>query len=289
MTAAPLLLACLLAPQDAPPNAEAPAAGLAGEALRERAVAELEAALDAPLAEENGLQDLRPGDTLAEAVERLLPGHVVRPDTPRLDVEGIDLRDITLDNPPVLPAGRFSVRAAFEEVLDAWPDIPLTFINDGGVLKITTQDYADERQLTRTYPVRDLLEAAGPSAVARRPIPPFIRGSQPGVPVRVDTESPPTPLEVALAAEGWLTDVVQSTTGGIDHGGGWYEIDGEGGSLEFFNGLLTVRQTEAVHRQIAVLLNDLRTADDAQPWTVPLTLPAAAEPASAESAEEPTE
>ncbi|QDT15529.1 hypothetical protein [Alienimonas californiensis] len=299
MTAALLLLACLCVPQDAPPEPEAPAAG-----LRDRAVAELEAALDAPLAEENGLQDLRPGDTLAEAVENLLPGHVVRPDTPRLDLEGIDLRDLPLENPPRLPAGRFSVRTAFEELLESVTDVPLTLINDGGILKITTQDYAEERLLTRTYAVRDLLEAAGPSAAARRlpnfndprlrpggncfgpPYDPVAEATDVADVWRADDGNPPaTPLETALIAEQPLIDLIFATTGGLREGGGWEEIDGEGGSLEFFNGLLTVRQTEPVHRQIAHLLADLRAADAAQPWTVPLTLP---DPGAA-PAQEPNE
>ena len=62
-----------------------------------------------------------------------------------------------------------------------------------------------------------------------------------------------------------LIDLVISTTGGFDSGGAW-ETDGGPGTLEAlrYGGpgdvrfVLVARQTEAVHRQIAALLADLR-------------------------------
>ncbi|QDT15528.1 hypothetical protein [Alienimonas californiensis] len=305
MIAAPLLLACLLAPPAVPEEGEP----LAGLALERRAAAELEAALDAPLA---AAVDIRPDTSVTNALSILLPDQTVLPDTPALDLEGIDLRDLPLPYGLRLPAGRFPVRTAVDEVLRQVNDVPLAFLNDGGILRVTTQDAADETLFTRVYPVRDLLEAAGPSYAWEPPmtapqgfgagqgaglgqfsLPPVANqvgaGAEP--PAATGESEPPSPLDVALAAEQPLIDLIQTLTGGLDQGGGWEEIDGEGGSIETFNGVLTIRQTQAVHRQIETLLADLRVAFQQQPWTFPTDLPQAEPPPTAPnaSAEEPTE
>ena len=304
MFAAPLLIACVLAPPDAPPNDGPPDDWPTGAELERRAVAELDAALDAPLAEPFAS---RPGDTVAEIVAKILPDQIVRPDTPRLDLEGLDLRDLPVAQAVEFPADRFPARVVFEEVLEAAGGVPLTIVNDGGVLKITTQDYADERLVTRLYNVRDLLEAAGPACAATPPPPHHYHGggfsggmggglgggqedgagrfSLPAAANQIGSgqlgsarptgppapaDDPETPLEIALAAQQPLIDVIMSVTGGAEYGGGWEEIDGTGGSIEVFNGVLTIRQTEAVHRQIAALLEELRTAFDARPWSFPV-------------------
>ncbi|MFH5805123.1 hypothetical protein [Alienimonas sp. DA493] len=304
MSAAPLLLVCLLAPP-AVPGENAPLTGLA---LERRAAAELEAALDAPPAE---AVDIRPETSLPDALSILLPDQTVLPDTPRLDLEGVDLRDLSLADGLRLPAGRFPVRTAVEEALILVNDVPLTYLNDGGVLRITTQDYADETLVTRVYPVRDLLAAAG-AAYHWDPVPTRIEsaqgptGGQFGpLPVvnRVDegsalaagTNGNASTLDAAVSAEQPLIHLIQTVTGGIDQGGGWEEIDGEGGAMSFFNGVLTVRQTQAVHRQIETLLADLRAAFTEQPWTVlsdlRLAEPATADPTETETgtAAEPAE
>ena len=303
MLAAPLLIVCLLAPPDAGPAGGPPDDQPTGAELERRAVAELDAALDAPLAEPF---IARPGETLAEILPRILPDQIVRPDTPRLDLEGLHLRDLPVEQAIEFPAGRFPARVVFQEAFDQVGDVPLTLINDGGILKITTRDYADERLLTRVYNVRDLLEAAGP-ACAAPPWPTIYGGSMGGcfgggvlgngglgsgqedgaghfsLPTVANqfgiaqptgplppAEEPDTPLEIAVAAQQPLIDVIQYVTGGVDQGGGWEEVDGIGGTINVFNGVLTIRQTEAVHRQIAALLEELRTAFDARPWSFPV-------------------
>ncbi|NNJ28173.1 hypothetical protein LzC2_42850 [Planctomycetes bacterium LzC2] len=65
-----------------------------------------------------------------------------------------------------------------------------------------------------------------------------------------------------------LIDLIHATTGGVGEGGGWEEIEGEGGAMEYLEtgpagtgrAVLVVRQTDAVHRQIVALLTDLRAA-----------------------------
>ncbi|MEM9704401.1 MAG: hypothetical protein AAF907_18310, partial [Planctomycetota bacterium] len=63
-----------------------------------------------------------------------------------------------------------------------------------------------------------------------------------------------------------LVRVIVSVTGGAQFDGGWQDIDGEGGTIEHFNGLLAVRQTAAVHRQIEELLAALRSSAGERGW-----------------------
>ncbi|MFH5805923.1 hypothetical protein [Alienimonas sp. DA493] len=113
----------------------------------------IRAALDQP----TSLAGLRPGDTLAEALDALAGLHqiTILPDNARLDLEGIDLRDLAIENPPVLEGVK--LKSALKLLLESVNDVPLTYIVEDEVMKITTQDYADERLFTRVYPVGDLV------------------------------------------------------------------------------------------------------------------------------------
>ena len=53
-----------------------------------------------------------------------------------------------------------------------------------------------------------------------------------------------------------LVEVIIETTSGP-----WEEENGEGGTIKEFNGLLIVKQTQAVHREIKQLLEMMRAAD----------------------------
>ena len=113
----------------------------------------IRAALDQP----TSLAGLRPGDTLAEALDTLAGIHqiTILPDGPRLDLEGLDLRDLPIENPPELEGVK--LKSALKLLLESVGDVPLTYIVEDEVMKITTQDYADERLFTRVYPVGDLV------------------------------------------------------------------------------------------------------------------------------------
>ena len=309
MTAAPLLLALLLAPPETA-AAEPPGPAFPDPHPAHRAAAELDAKLDAPL---KTAFEARPGQTLLDALGSVLPDAILLPHVSQLDPIGVGLRDLTVDRAFTFPAGRVTARQAYEELLDGFADEePLALLNDGGVLKITTRDFADEHLVTRLYPVRDLLEAAGPSVIAgreaARPVPMRQHGGNvmgggggafslpPGAPANLaaalagqlggpsfppyeaatgDAE-PLSPLATAVAAAMPLIDVIHSVTGGTERGGGWEDIDGVGGTLEVFNGVLVVRQTDAVHRQIEELLTHLRAAFEAREWTVSADTPAEA-------------
>ena len=113
----------------------------------------IRAALDQP----TSLAGLRPGDTLAEALQTLAGIHqiTILPDAARLDIAAIDLRDLTIENPPELEGVK--LKSALKLLLESVNDEPLTYIVEDEVMKITTQDYADERLFTRVYPVGDLV------------------------------------------------------------------------------------------------------------------------------------
>ena len=299
MTAAPLLFALLIPgfqDRSVPPD------GPTGAALVAEAEAALEAALDAPLAEP---LEVRPGDSLRQALDGLFAGTPVvwRPDRLPLELEGITLDDVTLESVPTIPAGRFPLRAALDLLLASFTAVPLTALNDGGVLLVTTELHAEERLETRTYPVRDLLAGAAGWA-AGRPVATangLGRGGGAGgcgmsgggmggggafsLPATATAQfgetataqlmgdaapgdrPEPTPMDLVRTAEQSLIDLIISSTGGPDDGGDW-EDDGGFGSIEAFNGTLTVRQTQRVHRQIAALLADLRAHDAATAWDV---------------------
>ncbi|MEM9701361.1 MAG: hypothetical protein AAF907_02805 [Planctomycetota bacterium] len=252
MLVAPLVFACLLVPQpDEPPEAPAP---LAGAALERAAEAALERALDAPLAKS---VDIKMGTTLDVAVKQLLPDQTVLADTGQLEILGLALEELRVAYDVKLPAGRFPVRRACEVLLDQTLEEPMALLNEGGTLYITTQDTADERLYTRVYNVRDLLESAAP---AYRPFRPMSQDA-------TEAQRRFTLQERMAAPVAVLEEAIISTTGGRDDGGPWEEISGEGGTIEEFHGVLTIRQTYAVHRQIKTLLTDLRTAFKEQPWT----------------------
>ena len=307
MTAASLLFALLLAP---PATAtEPPGVAFPDPHPAHRSAAELDAKLGAPLKTDF---EARPGQTLLDALGSVLPDVIVLPHVSQLDPIGLGLRDLTVDRQVTFPAGRVTARQAYEELLDGFAeDEPLALLNDGGVLKITTRDYADEYIVTRLYPVRDLLEAAGPSVIAgreaARPVPMGQHGGNvmgggggafslpPGAPANfaaalvgqlgpaavegeedaTEDAGPLSPLAEAVAAAQPLIDLIQSVTGGAEQGGGWEDIDGTGGTIEIFNGVLVVRQTDAVHRQIEELLTHLRAAFEAREWAVSADTPAA--------------
>lgn len=78
--------------------------------------------------------------------------------------------------------------------------------------------------------------------------------------------------------------MILSVTGGENFGGPWQITDGTGGSIEHFNGLLAVRQTAAVHRQIEELLAALRRSAAERGWDgTAAGEPAAAAPEGGES------
>ncbi|MEM9701486.1 MAG: hypothetical protein AAF907_03470, partial [Planctomycetota bacterium] len=99
------------------------------------------------------------GDSLAQAIEKFgkATGLPIFIDRPRLELRGLDLRDIILGDQPAVPAAvPVTVRQMLGLLLESVDEAPLTAVNDGGLLRITTVDFAGERIFMRTYDVRDL-------------------------------------------------------------------------------------------------------------------------------------
>ncbi|MFH5803306.1 permease prefix domain 1-containing protein [Alienimonas sp. DA493] len=260
----------------------------------------LEKALDAPTE-----LDARPGDTLAEALDGLASQHeiVILPDSRALAPQGMDLRDLPIDNPPKLSG--YSLRTVLNVLLSAAKnEEPLAAVPRNGILFVTTQEAAGLDLETRIYNVRDLLinvRASKPADVMEG----FGGGQEGGAgmfslpPVHNQlggmggggmggggmggggmglggmggyVDGPFAPNAPSGPADE-LVDMILSVTGGDAFGGPWLIADGTGGTIEHFNGLLAVRQTAAVHRQIEDLLAALRRSAAERDWNAAATMP----------------
>ena len=190
------------------------------------------AALNKPVS----LEGIRPGDDLATAVDAVATqaGVPILPDRRALSLEGIELGDVLLENPPELEG--LTLRRSLAVLLEN-VEPPLVAAPRDGLLYVTTAAEAARYLDTRIYNVRDLLADVRPA----------------GPPERAADE---------------LLNVVTSVTGGADNGGDWQRIGaGPGpGTIEDFDGLLAVRQTAAVHRQIEELLAALRETGAERGW-----------------------
>lgn len=134
-----------------------------------------------------------------------------------LDKEGLADEGVSCDQQISLKVSGVSLQSALELMLEP---LGLTYLNEDEVLKITTQSTADEKLMTRVYPVRDLVDVGDGTA---------------------DYES--------------LTEVIVEATSGK-----WMIYDQEGGSIVDvgISESLVIRQTQKVHREIEGLLSALR-------------------------------
>ncbi|WP_171189124.1 hypothetical protein, partial [Alienimonas chondri] len=155
------------APAPAAKMAEAATSPVEDGIIEQGAVrAEAEAMLEALLAREAskvltaGEPIAQRGDSLADALAQFgkEAGLPIFLDRPQLELQKIDLRDVILGDPPEVPtAVPVTVGRMLSLLLETVQTAPLTAVNDGGLLRITTQDFADERLVTRSYDVRDLV------------------------------------------------------------------------------------------------------------------------------------
>ena len=312
-----LLAAALAAPaawgqEDAAPLAEALNAQ---QRVRQAAEAALEARLAKTVAQlygPNGL--LLKGVSLRFALERMIEpaGIDVRPDQRALDLDGISLADIRVDEFDVPTALPITLRTALELLLEGSGET-LVLRNRAGVLTVTTAAEAELALHTRTYDVADLVRVSMPRAeaagiVAHRPgcfsddyrRRYFATGELGGLPSDgglgggFDGSGDPPAGDPLLSDRAWepvvrydfqpLIDLLIATTGGADDGGLWQDEGGLGTMEEALHGEgderragLVIRQTDVVHRQISDLLADLRA--------LPADPHAVAEPADARVAD----
>ena len=213
--------------------------------------------LSEALEEPSTLEILVPGESLSQGFDRLAERHgvTILSDVRALDLEGLDLRDIIIERPPKLEG--FSLRTMMKVLLESVGDVPMTVLPRDGVLYVTTEKAAADYLDTRIYNVRDLLTDVRATST-------HDRGRRGG-----PTEGRPWGT-LPPGAEGDLVWMILSVTGGADAGGPWAAEEGgdegPGGSVRHFDGLLAVRQTAAVHRQIEDLLAALRRSAGERGW-----------------------
>ena len=243
----------------------------------------LASALDHP----SRIDSARPGDSLADILDTLAAQHQISilPDRRSLVDLNVDLAEVIVENPPP-PLEGYSLRTLIDLIL-ASVDPDLAAVSRDGILFITDADDVTPDLETRIYNVRDLLTdvraaggavggaggfggefgggAGGGGGLGAFSLPPvsnqFGGGGGGGFGGGGGGFGGGTP-----GAAGELVEMILSVTGGESFGGPWIMTEGNGGSIEHFDGLLAVRQTAAVHRQIEDLLAALRRSAGERGW-----------------------
>ncbi len=140
-----------------------------------------------------------------------------------LDKAALQEDGVTSDQQVTLLISGISLESALHLLLDP---LGLTYIIEDEVLKITTQAKAQEKQSTRVYLVRDL-------------------------------------VDLGDGTDDYITlmSAIEQTTSGK-----WMNIDQEGGAMSAVDNArsLVIRQTQKVHREIDGLLTALRRAKELQ-------------------------
>jgi hypothetical protein len=189
----------------------------------------------------------------------------------RKRIEGSEV-DVDLPIQLTLNAGAVSFRTALEMALS---EANLIYLVREGVIVITTLSEEPKQYEVRVYPCNDLLAAAaaqvhsvdgGAGSAGPMGMGAFGAGGAGAAP----PGAMPAPMPAAGTKEGSgsaaqsnlarpassaLVDVVMSMTDGP-----WEEIEGEGGNILEFGGMLIVRHKQSVHRKVDELLAKMREA-----------------------------
>lgn len=175
----------------------------------------------------------------------------------------------------------------------------LAFVNRSGILFVTTKDAAARYLTLKVYNVRDLIEAAAPQYEdAGDGLPPGIGGIGGGVGATGKAGGGMPGMEGVVGGgmpglmmpDGHKEGVVPGVTGNVGGGmgggmlgaanaspaqramddlssliqlstpGPWFDLDGMGGTMKGFDGLLVMRNTEQAHGEIRRILDGLREA-----------------------------
>jgi hypothetical protein len=215
-----------------------------------QAAAALEEALDKPLPDLKAVAGDKAELPLGELLAAIGKAANV---TISVDESALKDADVPLDRParvPLFPHTALSLRAALGFVL--FPE-DLAFVNRAGVLRVTTQELAEEQLVVRVYGVSDLLA-----------VPPKPDGDAAEPTAQTDGSSG-TPSDGSRSRNVELANYVEQCVSGP-----WFEIDGTGGVVEPFSGRLVVRQTQPAHRDVSVLIGATRQAIAAGPGGPPV-------------------
>jgi hypothetical protein len=163
-----------------------------------------------------------------------------------------------------------SVRTALELVLEQLEN-PTSYTIRDGIVFITEQGQAYEMQV---YNCRDLLESAAKraplAANASKPLVVAVTATGPQTAPGPE-QTGDTPVKCAADAHGGLTaptvspaeSLIRVITATVD-ANSWTSVGGPG-SIEEFNGLLVVKQSQQAHRDVRKLLDMLRTTESSKP------------------------
>jgi RNA polymerase sigma factor (sigma-70 family) len=219
-----------------------------------------------------------PGNPLRDVMEYTSQIHSIQI---RIDEQALADSGISSDEEVSLVLTGVTLQSAMDLILESVAGVPLDYIVDDEILKITTREKADQFLETRVYSVRDLEPTLTGTAVANT-----IRKSvQPRSWMHIeivpdgDMGGPTGSMMMSGAMPGMSTNSDAGLTGmmgGYNPGGaglGEMQIvpDSDGnGTIDALPGCLVITQTQRIHRQIADLLDQLRQhAATTQPYPVP--------------------
>ena len=153
-------------------------------------------------------------------------------DTGALDADSIELDDVKIE---AFHVEGISIRSALDELL-VQTDPQLDYMVRSEVLLITTRTAAesDENLMIRVYDVSSLVAPIQNSIEARGGV----------------RRSPNSLLPSSRELAQWVMDSTAPPAR-------WFDIDGEGGRLNFHDQLLIIRQSRRVHLVISDLLEQL--------------------------------
>jgi hypothetical protein len=236
--------------------------------------------IEAALAAETDVEF--PGNPLRDVIEYISTVH----DIPIIiDEQALSDQGIGADEEVSLVISGISLESTLNIMFENVAGVPLDYIVDNEILKVTTREQADQFLETRVYNIRDLDPAFTGTAVANT-----IRKSvQPRSWMHIEIV-PDAGTEGEMgsmmpgAMPGMATNSDEGMTGVVRIGGSDYVYSGDSGlgqmeivpdsdgngTIDALPGCLVITQTQRIHRQIADLLDQLRQhAASAQPASVP--------------------
>lgn len=168
---------------------------------------------------------------------------------------------ILRDTPVTLRLSNVSVETALKEILAVVGSIvPLDYVIDEGVVRISTQDNLATNVFTKVYQIRDLIHPRHQTLEGTLSVE-IATGEPSGA--QSDTGGAGTADEDETSRQELIDGLVELIQEAIDPES-WRDNGGTLGYLEEFNGALIVTQTPEAHRRIDELFVELREEQSLQ-------------------------
>jgi hypothetical protein len=171
-----------------------------------------------------------------------------------IDVEALTEEGVALDEPINLKGKPISAARVMDRVLEP---LGLTWIIEDDLVQVTTIIAADEKLVTVTYPVGDLIEFAKTHkrtehvALRKSQLETVQFGGAGGESFNGQDYS--LVMAEYQTPSSWLVDLLQEMTRGP-----WADIHGTGGSISYLNNNLVIRQTHRVHYEVDKMVRTIR-------------------------------